>query len=179
MENEMHLIDANKLMVCHINVGTVMFPKMEAFVRAEDIKAAPIVDAVVLPCKVGDTVWIVGEKFPAEICAIKITGEGTFFEYVEYDRGYEETEVWDDGEFQTTDIGNTVFLTPEEAEAAFAKMEKEGLPTDNLIDPTGTPLTPSFHGEDCLGNGEHPGIECRCDECPHYLTCFPDWKEHT
>lgn len=45
MDNEMHLIDANKLMVCHINVGTVMFPKMEAFVRAEDIKAAPIVDA--------------------------------------------------------------------------------------------------------------------------------------
>lgn len=45
MENEMHLIDANKLMVCYINVGTVMFPKMEAFVRAEDIKAAPIVEA--------------------------------------------------------------------------------------------------------------------------------------
>lgn len=45
MDNKMHLIDANKLMVCHINVGTVMFPKMEAFVRAEDIKAAPIVDA--------------------------------------------------------------------------------------------------------------------------------------
>lgn len=45
MENEMHLVDANKLTVCYINVGTVMFPKMEAFVRAEDIKSAPIVDA--------------------------------------------------------------------------------------------------------------------------------------
>ena len=44
---------------------------------------------------------------------------------------------------------------------------------------TGTPLTPSFHGKDCLGNGEHPGIECRCDECDHYLACFPDWKEHS
>ena len=52
MTNEKRLIDANKLMVCHINVGTVMFPKMEAFVRAEDIKAAPIVDAVeVVRCK--------------------------------------------------------------------------------------------------------------------------------
>lgn len=46
-------------------------------------------------------------------------------------------------------------------------------------DPGVTPLTPSFHGKDCLGNGEHIGIECCCDECDHYLTCFPDWKEHT
>lgn len=28
-----------------------------------------------------------------------------------------------------------------------------------LIDPTGTPLTPSFHGKDCLGRGNHPDIE--------------------
>ena len=44
------------------------------------------------------------------------------------------------------------------------------------IDPsTGIPLTPSFHGVDCLGNGEHPGLECCCDECDFYLECFPDW----
>ena len=34
-------------------------------------------------------------------------------------------------------------------------------------------LTPSYHGIDCLGNGEWPGYECQCDECDHYLTCFP------
>lgn len=46
------------------------------------------------------------------------------------------------------------------------------------MDPsTGIQLTPSFHGEDCLGNGEHPGYECCCDECDFYLACFPDWKE--
>lgn len=68
--------------------------------------------------------------------------------------------------------------TGQEAWAEFVKhyMPKE---PGSLIDPTGTPLTPSFHGKDCLGNGEHPGIECCCDECDHYLTCFPDWKEHT
>ena len=37
-------------------------------------------------------------------------------------------------------------------------------------------LTPSWHGEKCLGNGEHE-YECRCDECDHYLECFPDWEE--
>ena len=36
-------------------------------------------------------------------------------------------------------------------------------------------LTPSYHGENCLGNGEHPEYECCCDECDYYLACFPDW----
>lgn len=64
-------------------------------------------------------------------------------------------------------------------EEAWAEFQAHYMPKEpgRLIDPTGTPLAPSFHGEDCLGNGEHPGIECCCDECEHYLTCFPDWKE--
>ena len=48
---------------------------------------------------------------------------------------------------------------------------------DNCIDPTGVKLTPSWHGKDCLGNGEHPGIECCCDECAWYLECWPDYQE--
>ena len=35
-------------------------------------------------------------------------------------------------------------------------------------------LTPSLHGRDCLGSGDWPGYECQCDECPHYLECFPE-----
>ena len=45
-----------------------------------------------------------------------------------------------------------------------------------FLDPTGTVLTPSYHGELCLGNGDHPGVECCCDECDFYLICFPDWN---
>lgn len=45
------------------------------------------------------------------------------------------------------------------------------------IDPTGVQLTPSFHGEECLGTGEHPGVECCCDECPHYLISFPEFDQ--
>ena len=73
---------------------------------------------VLPPCKVGDTVWIKGDKFPAEIEEIRITDDGIYFAYVEYDRGYEETEVWDNCEFTLSDIGKTVFLTREEAEKA-------------------------------------------------------------
>ena len=47
------------------------------------------------------------------------------------------------------------------------------------IDVTGTLLTPSPLGCDCLGNGEHEdeGYECCCDECDYYLECFPMTEE--
>ena len=41
-----------------------------------------------------------------------------------------------------------------------------------IIDITGTILTPGNYGNDCLGNGEHEGIECCCDECDYMLCCF-------
>ena len=71
-------------------------------------------------------------------------------------------------------------LTGAEAEAAWQRFLQDYLPAsqEDLVDPTGTKLTPSWHGAECLGNGEHPGIECCCDECDYYLVCFPDWKDH-
>jgi hypothetical protein len=45
-------IDADKLTVCHVNVGTVMFPKIEDYVRAKDIENAITTDVVeVVRCK--------------------------------------------------------------------------------------------------------------------------------
>ena len=44
-----------------------------------------------------------------------------------------------------------------------------------IIDATGTPLTPSRQGCKCLGNGEHMEYECGCDECDYYLKCFPQY----
>ena len=43
-----------------------------------------------------------------------------------------------------------------------------------IIDVTGTSLTPSRQGKRCLGNGENPQYEC-CDECDYYLYCFPQY----
>ena len=48
---------------------------------------------------------------------------------------------------------------------------------DVEIDPgTGTPLLPGRPTE-CYGNGEHEGFECCCDECAHYLACFPEHQK--
>lgn len=38
-------------------------------------------------------------------------------------------------------------------------------------------LISSYNGERCIGNGRHKGVECMCDECDHFLECYPDWKE--
>lgn len=89
---------------------------IERLAEYEDMEEQGLL--VRLPCKVGDTVWIKGDKFPAEIEEIRITDDGIYFAYVEYDRGYEETEVWDNCEFVLSDIGKTVFRTLGEAEKA-------------------------------------------------------------
>ncbi len=74
---------------------------------------------IVLPCKVGDTVYFdaVGYHDSAEIDGIHIDEKGMSFTWVQYDVGVDITEVWDGGEFMLDDIGKTVFLTREEAEA--------------------------------------------------------------
>ena len=41
-----------------------------------------------------------------------------------------------------------------------------------IVDITGIELTPG-KPDVCLGNGEH-NFECCCDECDHYLLCFPE-----
>ena len=47
-----------------------------------------------------------------------------------------------------------------------------------IIDVTGTILTPGEMGRDCLGNGEHPDIECCCDECDYMQCCIASHDPH-
>lgn len=65
--------------------------------------------------------------------------------------------------------------TAEQSWEEFLRYYLNDEPPEAFIDVTGTPLTPSFHGKDCLGNGEHDGIECCCDECDWCLACFPEY----
>lgn len=51
-----------------------------------------------------------------------------------------------------------------------------------LADVTGIILTPGEEGKNCLGNGEKRDengnlIECCCEECDCYLTCFPNFTK--
>lgn len=70
----------------------------------EIVESAPTVDSVVMPCKLGDPVFIIGGKYRA----------GRFEQFI------------NPGKFRLSDlekVGKTVFLTREEAEAALAKMK--------------------------------------------------------
>lgn len=42
------------------------------------------------------------------------------------------------------------------------------------LDPSGAVLAPG-DPERCQGNGKHEGLECCCDECDHFLECYPDF----
>lgn len=76
----------------------------------------------VLPLKIGDVVYFPIEDYhdSAIIDGINITAQGISFTWVQYEVGVDITECWDDGEFGIEEIGESVFLTREEAEAATA-----------------------------------------------------------
>lgn len=71
---------------------------------------------IVLPCKVGDTVWDIskGRVIELKIMHIEVYENGIVLQY-----GRDECEV-----FPTRFIGKTVFLTREEAEAALKEEQK-------------------------------------------------------
>lgn len=81
-----------------------------------------------LPCKVRDTVYQISENF-IEPCTVETIFLGNYMDrngnccnmaeiyYDRYDCPYVSTEIY------STDIGETVFLTKEEAEAKLAEME--------------------------------------------------------
>lgn len=77
---------------------------------------------VELPCKVGDTVYVTTtNRVTSQIEEIAIIKNDIVFRWAQYDESYELTELWDEGEFSIEDIGKTVFLTRESAEAALKK----------------------------------------------------------
>ena len=80
---------------------------------------------VVLPCKLGDTVWMCEEDFgivlPYTIDLISFVGKGCGYSANCNHNG----ELIDSIDFEDDDIGKTVFLTREEAEAALEAMKDE------------------------------------------------------
>ena len=77
--------------------------------RNEEVVNCVLVDTVYLP--------IEGRWNTATIDHIEIYPDEVRFGWVEYDAGPELTELWEEGCFTVEDIGKTVFLTREEAEA--------------------------------------------------------------
>lgn len=104
--------------------GIVPFDRIHELARADREGRC-----VVLPCKVGDTVWanisIKGDRYrnsdrpyPVEVVFIGIGGGNSYF-HVQYSNG----RVFP---FDFDQIGKTVFLTREEAEEALKAQKETG-----------------------------------------------------
>lgn len=139
-EKRLDLIDRNKLkeklqehhdfFVDGVGGFRYLTPKDKARVDEitnciAEIVNAPTVDAVVLPCKIGDSLWCVySPPFPANP-ADKGKWYMGEFEVARFHYGVKglSIEMYGFGTVAWKEIGKTIFLTREEAEAAIAKMD--------------------------------------------------------
>ena len=70
-----------------------------------------------------DVVWVAGEYRECIIDQVIISKVGNrteiIYTWANYDYGVDVTELWNEGEFSSEDIGKTVFDSLEEYEKAF------------------------------------------------------------
>ena len=89
---------------------------------ADKLVTALLEKGIIVPvCNVGAKVYIPDQfgRIEAEIDRIEITEDGIRYEWAKYDRWVDETELWDDGSFESSDVGKTVFLSFEEYEKVY------------------------------------------------------------
>lgn len=120
----MRLIDADKLEIIKITEFTdETGDSIPVYgVTADDIANAPTVDVIVLPVKVGQTVWALVEGLNHVV-------EGKIYEYVIRSDGKAYFRFTRNGYFtgcaMEDAIGEAVFLTREAAEAALKARENK------------------------------------------------------
>lgn len=87
--------------------------------------------AVELPCKVGDTIYFpVDDRWNSADVVEFVIGRDLDnitieVHWVQYDRNYECSEVYDEGMVSLLNLGKTWFLTHEAAEARLKELEEE------------------------------------------------------
>ena len=129
MKKKTRLIDANAL---DFNFDRRCFSDEDvAWTNGADaaiavVENAPTVDAIPVPCLVGDTVYPLNadRRFRAFVERIEITAAGLAFEWVQYDVGVDTVECWDAELFTIDDIGKTVFLDETEYLIALKECEQ-------------------------------------------------------
>lgn len=120
----MRLIDADALpVVTECCMDEAGYLAKFNVVHEEDIKKSPTVNALVLPCKVGDFVWLVfTPKHPANPA-----DKGKWFmvrdgvQRIIYGAKGISIETWNMGTIPEKEVGKKLFFTSEDAEAELAE----------------------------------------------------------
>ena len=76
-----------------------------------------------LPCKVGDTVWFVGNDFVNDYEVRRYIVDESGIVCIQIAKEIDGKDYWNS--FRIEDLGKTVFLTKEEAEQKLAEMKGE------------------------------------------------------
>ena len=123
----MRLIDADKLEITKLAEFNDEYGDAVPVygVMAEDIDNAPTVDAIVLPVKVGQTVWYIkGGYYNATVKKARAK-EVTEINIKRQNGRIEWGFIADGTRYKFTSIGKTVFLTREAAEATLKARENK------------------------------------------------------
>lgn len=95
---------------------------------------------VVLPCTVGDVVYPIyaDQRHEARIVGVSFDQSGKFWAtWGQYDNNPDDPqELWDEDFFSEEEIGKSVFLTREEADAALATTDLGGTDQNTLLPTT-------------------------------------------
>lgn len=83
-----------------------------------------------LPCKVGDTVYVIDDHYGLIECIVNEihvgVGNELYYNLFYYEQTTDEPdELIDEFDFDNNDIGETVFLTKSEAEKALREVEND------------------------------------------------------
>lgn len=124
--SEKRLIDAKPLMADGWHL--VQTGESNKFLASMSLADVPTVDAVVLPCKIGDSLWCVYSPPRPANPADKGKWYMGEYEVARFHYGVKglSIEMYCFGTVSVKEIGKTVFLSREEAEKALAKMDGDG-----------------------------------------------------
>lgn len=124
MANEKRLIDANALKKCTCEWCNTHYSdepcEPSECIEMLRIDAQPTVDAVEVPCKIGQTVYVINGLWVSNYVVTHFWYDGCFFKF----KAINEEYAYECRDFSFFDerIGKTVFFTYEQAESALKKM---------------------------------------------------------
>ena len=115
-----------RLTVSGVNIGFLDSSKLPSYEsiyeklrKYEDVEEQGLL--LKLPCKVGDTVWFVGNKFVNDYEIRRFIVGEIGIDAIQVAKTIRGTDYWNS--FSIDDIGKTVFLTQAEAEQKLKEMK--------------------------------------------------------
>lgn len=116
--------------ICNKTESDIYLGNKEGAVELYCVEFADESQYIKLPCKVGDTVYVIDDHYGLIECIVNEihvgVGNELYYNLFYYEQTTDEPdELIDEFDFDNNDIGETVFLTKSEAEKALREVEND------------------------------------------------------